>query len=92
VLLNLFSISVTLPTSPRRTEEGNIAQEMLISGSYLVPTVYGELYNKKPPLQNWFIALFGYIDKKVSNLDARLPSIIAAMLVAVILYCIIEKR
>jgi len=81
-----------LPLHHEEPRRAIIAQEMLISGSYLVPTVYGELYNKKPPLQNWFIALFGYIDKKVSNLDARLPSIIAAMLVAVILYLYYRKK
>lgn len=92
VLLNFFSISVKLPLHHEEPRRAIIAQEMLISGSYLVPTVYGEIYNKKPPLQNWFIALFGYIDKQVSNLDARLPSIIAAMLVAVMLYLYYRRR
>lgn len=33
-----------------------VAFEMIHNGDYVVPTVLGEPYTKKPPLQNWLIA------------------------------------
>ena len=34
-----------------------IANEMLLKGNYIVPTVCNENYLKKPPFQNWVILL-----------------------------------
>ena len=34
-----------------------IATEMIHSGEYVVPTILGEHYLKKPPLQNWLLVL-----------------------------------
>ncbi|MEO1174488.1 MAG: hypothetical protein AAFX94_20900, partial [Myxococcota bacterium] len=33
-----------------------VAFEMIERDNYVVPTVYNEVYTKKPPLQNWVIA------------------------------------
>jgi len=63
-----------------------IAQEMLITGNYMIPTVYQEPYIKKPPMQNWMIALTSVMDKTVSNFDTRLPSIISYLLLILIIF------
>ena len=47
-------------SNPARWEEPRrclVAMEMIASGDYIVPTVMGETYLKKPPLYNWLIAL-----------------------------------
>ncbi|MEL7375863.1 MAG: glycosyl transferase, partial [Bacteroidota bacterium] len=34
-----------------------VAQEMIWSGDYLVPTMHGDPYLNKPPLWNWILTL-----------------------------------
>ncbi|MCE5323470.1 glycosyltransferase family 39 protein [bacterium] len=57
------------------------SREMLVSGDYVVPTCNGVLFLDKPPLVYWLQAasmrVFG-----VNSLGARLPSTIAALLLA----------
>ncbi len=74
---------------PRRTI---IAQEMLLSGDYITPTVCRENYLKKPPFQNWLILLEGKLTGRITNLEARLPSIIAFLLTAIFLFLLFEDR
>lgn len=61
------------------------AREMLLTGDYAVPRLNGELRLQKPPLPYWWAAasyqLFG-----VSAWAARLPSVLATLLTALLLY------
>ncbi len=53
-----------------------VAYEMILRDDYLVPTLFGELYFKKPPLYNWllvpFLRIFG-----THEFWVRLPSVLA---------------
>lgn len=66
-------------------EEGRrviIAQEMLRSGDWIVPSVEGEVYLRKPPFYNWVLAgIFGVLGK-ASEMTARIPSVLFATLAA----------
>lgn len=61
------------------------AREMLLSGDYAIPRLNGELRLQKPPLPYWWSVasyqLFG-----VSAWAARLPSVIATLLTALLLF------
>jgi 4-amino-4-deoxy-L-arabinose transferase-like glycosyltransferase len=77
VAVNIWFHADALPLFHEEPRRAIIAQEMLLTGDYVTPKVYQTVYNKKPPLQNWLIALSAAHDGRVSNLDARLPSIVA---------------
>src|SRR3954447_8329434 len=65
-----------------RLEEGRratVAREMLASGDFVRPTLYGDTYLHKPPLFPWLVAAAGAILGGVSPLAARLPSALAAL-------------
>ncbi len=63
-----------------KNEEGRraiVAREMLASGDFLLPTVWGRPYVTKPPLLFWCIAGFGALAGEVTPPIARLPSLFA---------------
>jgi 4-amino-4-deoxy-L-arabinose transferase-like glycosyltransferase len=71
-----------LGTRDLRLEEGRratVAREMLASGDFVRPTLYGDTYLHKPPLFPWLVAAGGALLGGVSPLAARLPSALAAL-------------
>jgi 4-amino-4-deoxy-L-arabinose transferase-like glycosyltransferase len=65
-----------------RHEEGRRAtpaREMLESGTYVCPTLYGDPYLNKPPLYPWLVAVVGAALGEVTPLAVRLPSALAAL-------------
>ncbi len=91
IILFIFSMLLNLPFIHMREfqgEEGRrviIAQEMLRSGDYIVPRVEGEVYLNKPPLYNWYLALIFRISGEISELTARLSSVITAFFTSLFL-------
>jgi 4-amino-4-deoxy-L-arabinose transferase-like glycosyltransferase len=89
--LALLALALYLPSLGRRSldnEEGRRAipaREMLASGDFVRPTVFGRLYLAKPPLSFWSIAACASLHGEVDELAARLPSAIATALTAVML-------
>ncbi|HKB05273.1 MAG TPA: glycosyltransferase family 39 protein [Gemmataceae bacterium] len=70
-----------LGTRTLRLEEGRRAtpaREMLASGDFIRPTLYGDTY-LKPPLFYWLVAATGSLLGGVSPLATRLPSALAAL-------------
>ena len=50
-----------LGAMPLAADEGvrsTVALEMILSDNYVVPTLFGEFYYRKPPLYNWLIIAF----------------------------------
>jgi 4-amino-4-deoxy-L-arabinose transferase-like glycosyltransferase len=71
-----------LGTRDLRLEEGRratVAREMLASGAWIRPTLYGDTYLHKPPLYPWLVAATGWVIGAVNPLAARLPSALAAL-------------
>src|SRR5687767_10095088 len=55
-----------------------VAQEMMNSGNWLVPTLYEQPMFTKPPGMYIAIVLCSYLQGAVSEWSARLPSVLAA--------------
>ena len=58
------------------------AREMLQSGNPLIPTLGGRPWLEKPPLAIWLVTLVGRLSGGIGEAEARLPSAVAATLVA----------
>jgi 4-amino-4-deoxy-L-arabinose transferase-like glycosyltransferase len=83
VLVALWALAYLphLGTRDLRLEEGRratVAREMLASGDFVRPTLYGDTYLHKPPLFPWLVAVFGWLLGELNPLAARLPSALAA--------------
>lgn len=69
---------------------GETAKEMLSTGDWLSPRIYGEFWYDKPPLFYWLesisFTLFG-----ISTASARLPSILMGALLSPYLYLSMRK-
>src|SRR5262245_52767494 len=84
VLAALWALAYlpNLGTRWMRLEEGRRAtpaREMVASGDYAVPTLYGETYLNKPPLFYWLVVAAGKSVGDVGPLATRVPSALAAL-------------
>jgi 4-amino-4-deoxy-L-arabinose transferase-like glycosyltransferase len=68
------------------TLRAQLAAEMLRSGQWVVPTLYGEPLLTKPPLQYWLVAAASLPLGQVTETTARLPSVIGALALLVSLF------
>ena len=71
VAANLLCYAGRMPLFHEEPRCAIIAQEMLLTGDYVVPKVYQTPYLKKPPMQNWLIALVSLPAGRVTELTAR---------------------
>lgn len=89
LLYGLMSGAVPL-LDPDEPVYGETAKEMLATGDWLSPRIYGEFWYDKPPLFYWLdgisFSLFG-----VSTWAARLPSAIAGALCSAYVYLASKK-
>src|SRR5262249_62280281 len=72
----LGSIGLVGPDEPRYAA---IAREMVLTGDYITPRLYGMPWFEKPPLMYWLAAL-GYKLFGINEAGARFPSAFAAAL------------
>ena len=72
----------------REWRHAEVAREMLVSGDYLVPQLFGAPYPDKPPMMYAAIALTYSLAGHASLELARLPSVAAAIIGAVCVYWI----
>ena len=69
-------------------EEGRRAlasQEMLETGDWVVPSIWGRAYLTKPPMMFWSIATCSLADGEVTEATARMPSLLATLGTALLL-------
>ena len=92
IFINLLFYIERMPLIHEEPRRAIIAQEMLITHHFVVPKIYHKPYVKKPPLQNWAIALFGYKNRFVSNTDARLPSIFSLIILGMAIFLLLKKN
>lgn len=89
ILYGIFSDLIPL-LDPDEPVYGETAKEMLATGDWISPRIYGEFWYDKPPLFYWLEAisfsLFG-----VSTWAARFPSVILAAMTPVYLYLSTRK-
>ena len=68
-----------------------VSIEMLHSGNYIVPTLYGWEYYNKPPFFNWILGVFMFITQSTKEWVVRLPSLIFFLLWALAHYHFTKK-
>ena len=56
-----------------------VAQEMLWTGNFLVPTMHADAYLNKPPLWNWILALSFTVHGGASEWAARVPTVLSLL-------------
>ena len=88
----LLLISILISTIPglgvleffRHTEADRalIAEEMQQTGNYIVPHLLGQPILTKPPIYYWLSAFTFQLTGKASEFEARLPSVLSAVLLA----------
>ncbi len=92
LLLLLLWAAIYLPglgKAELKGEEGRRALPaiaMLETGEWIVPSLNGVPYLRKPPLLNWLIAGAIGVTGERSELAARLPSVLAVLLLALVLW------
>src|SRR3984957_5901380 len=62
-----------------------VAHQMVQSGNLLIPSIYGELYLRKPPLQYWIVAGTEKIAGVGNEFIWRLPSALGSAFLATFL-------
>lgn len=76
--------------TPDEFRYGQIPKEMLLSGNFVAPTMFGHPYFEKPVLGYWFIAasewLFGF-----NAFAVRLPMALCTGLTALMIYFAVRK-
>jgi hypothetical protein len=61
---------------------------MLNTGDWLIPEFEGQKYFRKPPLQNWLIAISFKITGTINAFTARLPAAAAVLFLSIFLLCV----
>ncbi len=92
LFINLYCYTDILPLTGEEDRRCLIAQEMLLSGDYLHPTVYNVPYYKKPPMHNWLIALANLRDGVVDRVSARTVSIAGLLIMGLSMYLFLLKK
>ena len=73
-------------SDPQRGPARRLAAEALDTGDWLTPTLYGEPHLTKPPGMSLAIGLCSLPAGKVTPLTARLPSVVAGLIVVLLFY------
>jgi 4-amino-4-deoxy-L-arabinose transferase-like glycosyltransferase len=68
------------------TRRARVAQEMLMTGDYIVPRQQGELFLSRPPLQNWVIAAAARMRGNMDIVAVRLPGVVSLLLTCLCIY------
>lgn len=71
---------------------GTVAFEMIKSDNYVVPTIWGDFYYRKPPLYNWLIAACFEATGSYSEFVLRLPSVIPLLVFIPVIYWVSRKQ
>jgi 4-amino-4-deoxy-L-arabinose transferase-like glycosyltransferase len=91
IILPLLWALATLPelgVRDMRLEEGRRATpalEMVRTGDYVTPTLYGQPYLNKPPLFFYLVAGVSKVQGTLNELSARIPSVLSILLGALLL-------
>jgi 4-amino-4-deoxy-L-arabinose transferase-like glycosyltransferase len=97
VLLTLLALPVFLINLDLRsfiTDEPTravVAEEMIHSGNYIVPTINGNHYYNKPPLYNWILTLL-HQEGTANEFLYRLPTVLSIFLFGYTLFFFIKRE
>lgn len=75
-----------LPLFADEATRSTVALEMLLSDNYLVPTINGDYYYRKPPFYNWILVGLFHTTGSMSEFIIRLPSVVPLFLFGLTIY------
>lgn len=87
-LMNLTGYDLWSPDEPRFAQ---VAREMMQSGDYLSPHINDHPYMEKPPLLFWAQVICAIPFGDVTELAARLPSVVAGILTVLMTYLLVRR-
>lgn len=98
-LLLAFALVITLPGlaskpfySKGEPREALVAQAMLKSGDWILPTRYGDEFATKPPFSHWMMAIASSPVGEVTEFTSRFPSFILSLTTVVVVFLFIRKE
>ena len=95
VILSGFALIINLGLMPLDSDEPTramVAFEMMKTGNYIVPKIFGEYYYNKPPLYNWLIILSYKAFGVVNEFSTRFPTILCLAGYVFTIYIISKKH
>jgi 4-amino-4-deoxy-L-arabinose transferase-like glycosyltransferase len=94
--LGILTLGFRLGSAGRLTYHeaivAQVAREMAARGSWLVPTLGGLPWLEKPPLAFWLVAGLGRLAGAIDETVARLPSVLAAGMLALVVARLAARR
>ncbi len=92
LFITIFLYGDLVPVNVMEARNFITAREMMQGGSWLLPTMNGELRIAKPPLPTWITAIFMQWAGTDANLIAnRIPAGLAALLLALFTYLMVRR-
>ena len=91
IAVHLINLGIT-PLMADEAIRATVAFEMMKSNDYIVPTIWGEFYYRKPPLYNWIIVGFFKLFDSYSEFVFRLPSVIPLFLMGLAMWFVSRKH
>lgn len=79
-ILSVFINWSVLPLDGEEPRRAIVSIEMLKSGNYISPTVFGWTYLNKPPVYNWVMSFLMFLFGTREEWVVRLPSLIFLLL------------
>ncbi|HOV33419.1 MAG TPA: glycosyltransferase family 39 protein [Candidatus Hydrogenedens sp.] len=86
--INIWGYDLWSPDEPRYAE---VAREMQVLNNHLVPHINGRPYLEKPPLLMWLMLIYSYPFGDVSEVSARLPSVLSGVAAVLLTYLLARK-
>jgi 4-amino-4-deoxy-L-arabinose transferase-like glycosyltransferase len=86
VLAIYFSRLTELPLAGEETRWGRSAAEMIVTDDWVVIRQQGQVFADRPPLGTWAMALVGLARGNVDSVAIRLPSVLALLFTAWVIY------
>lgn len=87
-LLNLGQGAIAMDEPTRAL----VALEMMFSGNYITPTIFGDFYYNKPPFYNWILVTLFTLTGDESEWMIRLPAVISLFLFGWSIYRIMKPH
>jgi len=95
ILLLFPALLINLGLMPVTSDEqirGLVALEMLINDDWMVPTMYGEYYLKKPPLYNWILIAYTTLFGSFDEFTMRFSTVVSTILFAATIFLSYRKH
>ncbi|MGF1581308.1 MAG: ArnT family glycosyltransferase [Gemmataceae bacterium] len=84
-IAHFFRLDV-LSVRGEESRRGMIAQEILWTGNWVVPSLQGEAWFSRPPLQYWAVAVSIWLRGQCDVIAIRVPSVLATLLTTFLVF------